>query len=886
MRKLRAFCFRLLGLFRGRRADDDFAAELESHITLHTDAGIRAGLTAEEARRQALIHLGGVEQTQQAHRERRSLPWLDSLLQDTQYGLRTLRRSPGFTITAVSTLAVGIGACTAIFSLVNAVLIRSLPYGEPQRLVYLFTPNPRLPVPVEVMTPSYADFFDIKRQGHSFANMSAFEQATFHLAMDGSVERVSAARVDENFFETLESTPEIGRSIGADDNQPGHSRVAVISHALWHSIFADRADVLEHSLTLEGVRYRIVGVMPPEFAYPSSSDLPYGNASVKATHIWIPLALTPKQKAEREPGSDEVIARLRPGISVSKAQSEMSTIMVRLDQLHSGDFGRGWGAFVENFMDNAVGPVRPLMWLLLGAVLLVLLIACGNAASLLLARAANRMRELGMRVALGAGRGRIIRQLLTESLLIGVAAGVLGIGLAYVFLHILLDLDPGDIPRLNEASLDTRVLLFTVSVSLLTSVLAGILPALTVARVSLNGFLTSGGGGAVAGTHSRSQNALIVVEAALVVVLLAGAGLFIRSYLNVESVTTGFSPSTVTMNVGLDERYGTPQQQGAFFRNLIGKLGALPGIDAVGAVNYLPLSHSESLGFFWVDGFANQKDQMAEGRLVTPQYFRAMNIPLVAGRFFAEDDASSPARPTIINQQFAKEYFADRNPIGGRISTDEKDHSHWSTVIGVVTDVRHLTLEEAPQPQMYSPGYELGAAYIAVRTMRPPSAVASEIQRTLKSIDPNLARGDVHTMGDLMSEATARRRFQTTLLGVFAAIALLLALVGLYGLMTYSVSCRTRELGIRMALGAQRTDVTLLVLRKAGFLLGSGLVLGLACTWIATRTIKAFLFGVDAHDPATILSVCVLLAVCGFLAALIPARRAASIDPMQALRTE
>jgi len=886
MRKLRAFCFRLLGLFRGRRADDDFAAELESHITLHTDAGIRAGLTAEEARRQALIHLGGVEQTQQAHRERRSLPWLDSLLQDTQYGLRTLRRSPGFTITAVSTLAVGIGACTAIFSLVNAVLIRSLPYGEPQRLVYLFTPNPRLPVPVEVMTPSYADFFDIKRQGHSFANMSAFEQATFHLAMDGSVERVSAARVDENFFETLESTPEIGRSIGADDNQPGHSRVAVISHALWHSMFADRADVLEHSLTLEGVRYRIVGVMPPEFAYPSSSDLPYGNASVKATHIWIPLALTPKQKAEREPGSDEVIARLRPGISVSKAQSEMSTIMVRLDQLHSGDFGRGWGAFVENFMDNAVGPVRPLMWLLLGAVLLVLLIACGNAASLLLARAANRMRELGMRVALGAGRGRIIRQLLTESLLIGVAAGVLGIGLAYVFLHILLDLDPGDIPRLNEASLDTRVLLFTVSVSLLTSVLAGILPALTVARVSLNGFLTSGGGGAVAGTHSRSQNALIVVEAALVVVLLAGAGLFIRSYLNVESVTTGFSPSTVTMNVGLDERYGTPQQQGAFFRNLIGKLGALPGIDAVGAVNYLPLSHSESLGFFWVDGFANQKDQMAEGRLVTPQYFRAMNIPLVAGRFFAEDDASSPARPTIINQQFAKEYFADRNPIGGRISTDEKDHSHWSTVIGVVTDVRHLTLEEAPQPQMYSPGYELGAAYIAVRTMRPPSAVASEIQRTLKSIDPNLARGDVHTMGDLMSEATARRRFQTTLLGVFAAIALLLALVGLYGLMAYSVSCRTRELGIRMALGAQRTDVTLLVLRKAGFLLGSGLVLGLACTWIATRTIKAFLFGVDAHDPATILSVCVLLAVCGFLAALIPARRAASIDPMQALRTE
>jgi putative ABC transport system permease protein len=884
MRKLRAFCFRLPGLFRSRRAEEDFAAELESHIALHTDAGICSGLSAEEARRQALIQLGGVEQTQQTQREGRGLPWLDSLLQDAQYGLRTLRRSPGFTSTAVCTLALGIGACTAIFSLVNAVLLRSLPYGDPYRLVYLFTPNPHIPVPPEVMTPSYADFYDIGRQNHSFAKMSVFEQAMFNLAIGDSVERISAARVDENFFETLESAPEIGRAIGTDDNVPGHSGVAVISDSLWHSMFAGSADILARSLSLQGVRYRIVGVMPPEFLYPSSSDLPYGNASIRATHIWIPLALTAKQKANREPGSDEAIARLRPGVSVREAQAEMGSIMSRLDQLHNGDLGRGWGAFVKNFMDNAVGPVRPLMWLLLGAVLLVLLIACGNAASLLLARAANRMRELSMRAALGAGRGRIVRQLLTESLLIGVAAGVLGTGIAYLFMHLLLRLDPGDIPRLNEASLDTRVLLFSVGASLLTSIMAGILPALTVVRMSLTGFLTSGGGGVGMVAHTRSQSVLIVVEAALVVVLLAGAGLFIRSYLNVESVTTGFSPSTVTMNVGLDERYNTPQLQSAFFRNLIGKTGAIPGIDAVGAIDYLPLSHSESLGFIWVDGFANRKDQMAEGRLVTPHYFRAMNIPLVAGRFFTEDDVSSPARPTIINQQFAKEYFVGRNPIGGRIRGSEKDP--WRTVVGVVADVRHLTLEETPQPQMYSPGYELGGAYVVVRSVRPPAAVASEIQATLKGIDPNLARDEVHTMGDLMSGATARRRFQTSLLSVFAAIALFLALVGLYGLMAYSVNCRTRELGIRMALGAQRTDVTLLVLRKAGWLLGLGLACGLAGSWIATRTIETFLFGVDAHDPATILLVCVLLGICGSIAALIPARRAASIDPMEALRTE
>jgi predicted permease len=881
MRKVRAFGLRILGLFDGRRSDDDFSAELESHIALHTDDGVRAGLTPEEARRQALLRLGGTEQARQAQRQQRTLPWVDSLLQDTRYGLRTLRRSPGFTITAVFTLALGIGACTAIFSLVNAVLIRSLPYGDPERLVYLFTPNPHIPVPADVMTPSYADFYDLKQQSHSFADMTAFEQATFNIALGGLVQRMGAARVDERFFATLQSTPELGRAIGADENRPGHDKVAVISHSLWHSMFAGRADILERSLRLNDTSYRIIGVMPPSFQYPSSSDLPYGVASGKTTHIWIPLALTPKQKMDREPGSDEVIARLHPGVSMRQAQLEMSTIMTRLDTLHTSL--KGWGAFIKGFLDSALGPVRPLMWLLLGAVFLVLLIACGNAACLLLARAANRMRELGMRVALGAGRSRIVRQLLTESLLIGLAAGALGVGLAWIFLRILPHLDPGNIPRLNQASLDMRVLLFTVGVSLLTSLLAGVLPALAVSRVSLTGFLASSAGGSAAGTHSRAQSALIVVEAAMVVVLLACSGLLIRSYLNVESVDTGFSPSTVTMNILLDARYAQPEQRRAFFANLIGKIGALPGVNVVGGINYLPLTHSESLGYFWVDGFANHKDQMAEGRSITPQYFSAMNIPLIAGRFFTEGDVSSGSPPTIVNQQFAKVYFANRNPIGGRISTDD-NHSQWSTVVGVVADVRHTSLEEAPQPQMYVPDYDAGS--IVVRSVLPPFAVVAEIRTTLKSIDPGLGLADIRTMGDLVSEASAQRRFQTTLLTVFAGMALFLAMVGLYGLMAYSVSRRSRELGIRMALGAQRADVLLTVLRKAAFLLCLGLVSGLACSWMATRTIQAFLFGVGAHDPATILLVCLLLAVCGFIAALIPARRAASIDPMHSLRTE
>jgi putative ABC transport system permease protein len=337
------------------------------------------------------------------------------------------------------------------------------------------------------------------------------------------------------------------------------------------------------------------------------------------------------------------------------------------------------------------------------------------------------------------------------------------------------------------------------------------------------------------------------------------------------------------VNIGLDPRYSQPQQRRAFFKNFIGKVAALPGVSAVGAVSYLPLSNSESLGYIWVDGFANSKDQMAEGRGVTPQYFAAMSIPLIAGRYFTEDDDSKAERPIIINQRFAQLYFAHRNPLGGRIRQED---NQWSTVVGVVADVRHSSLEETPQPQMYGPNYDLNGAYIAVRSLLPRSTIASELRSTLKSLDPGLPFGDVRTMGDLISEATARRRFQTSLLTVFAAIALFLALVGLYGLMAYSVSRRTRELGIRMALGAQRTDVMLLVLRKAASLLGLGLVCGLACSWIATRAIKAFLFGVGERDPATILFVCVLLAVCGLVAALVPARRAASIDPMQALRTE
>ncbi len=885
MRRLRALMLRLRGIFTTRRAEAEFEAELESHLDLLTQANIRAGLSPEEARRQALIRLGGAEQTRQTYRERRTLPWFESLIQDTHYGLRTLRRSPGFTITAVLTLAVGIGACTAIFSLVNAVLLRSLPYGNPERLVYLFTPNPALKIPDEVICPGYADFYDIKNTSKSFADMTAYEQAMFSLSAQGTTQRIGGARVDEGFFSTLQSTPEFGRALDPEDNQPGRSKVAVVSHSLWMSMFGGNADVLNHSIRLDDVSYQIVGVMPPGFEYPFfGSDLPYGNSHIKSTHVWVPLVLTPKEKANRDLGNDVAVARLRTGVSIQQAQSEFSAMMVNFNRSYPSPLGN-WGALVESFTGVSIGPVRPLMELLIATVFLVLLIACGNAANLLLARAAGRARELGVRAALGAGRGRIARQLLTESMLISFAGGALGIVLTVLFLRLLPHLDPGNIPRLNEASLDLRALLVALAVSTFTSAFSGVFPAVAASRMHLTDFLKTNDIAGKGAGHSRLQGALIVAQTAMVVLLLAGTGLLIRSYINVVSVDTGFSQSAVTMNIELGARYRQPLQNRAFFKNLVGRIGALPGVNAVGAVSDLPLSHSESLSTLWVDGFPNEKDQTVEARSITPRYFSAMSIPSIAGRTFTEDDVSSAVRPIVVNQQFAKTYFANRSPIGARISTDE-NHSHWDTVVGVVADVRHTSLEENPQPQMYSPNYDFDSAYIAVRSTLPPPTLISEIRATLESIDPNLAATDIHTMGDLVSIASAQRRFQTSLLTAFAAIAFFLALVGLYGLIAYSVNRRTQELGIRMALGAQRSDIVMLVLKHAAWLVGLGLVAGMACTWAATRALNSFLYGVGDHDPLTIVLVCALLIACGLSAAFIPARRAASIDPMKALRTE
>jgi predicted permease len=888
--------YRMRVLLRRRRMDEEMDEELRYHLEREAaKVSAAAGIDEAEALRRARVALGGPELVRQRVRDGRGTRLIEDLLQDLRYGVRVLAKSPGFTVVAVLTLGLGIGACTAVFSLVNAVLLRALPYRDAGRLVYMLTPNSTIKgLPVEAFDPSYADFFDVQRESHSYAAMTAFEQASMSLAAQNSnAERVGVARVDAGFFSTLGSLPELGRVIGADDDTPGHAGVVVIGDGLWTSMFARGADVLTKTLRLDGRPYRVIGVMRAEFGYPHDYDLVAGNASVKSTQVWIPLALTAQQRAVRDDTSGYAVARLKDGVTVAQAQAEMAAIMVRLDLLHWAEM-RGWGAFLKPLSENAAGGVRPLMWLLMGAVGLVLLIACGNAANLLLARAASRTHELGVRATLGAGRGRVIRQMLAESLLLGLGGGVLGVGIAVALVRGLVWLRPGNIPRLDETSLDGRVLLFTLAVALGTSVLFGIAPAMLVSRVNLVEFLKTGGVRGAVGDRNRVQSGLIVAEVALVVILLAGSGLLLHSYVNVQRVETGFAATTVSMNLQLDAEYGGPVQHRAFYRTLLDKAKALPGVTSAGIISNLPLANSEDLSSLWVDGYANQKHQLVVSRVISPGYFAAMGIPLLRGRFFSDQDVEGHPAVAVVNEAFAQKYFAGRDAVGGRIwgAGPEAPDRKPVTIVGVVANVRDATLEGAAVPEEFEPVWQqdIGGGFVVVRAERSEEraadTIAAEMRGILRGMDPNLALSDVRTMGERVSEASALRRFQTMLLAGFAGMALVLSLVGFYGLLAYSVKRRTAEIGLRIALGSPRARVLGMVVRQGMGLVLMGLGIGLAGALVLTRVLAGSLYGVSRFDPVTFVAVPALLVVVTVMASLIPGWRASGVEPVIALRCE
>lgn len=881
--------FRLRTFFRHRRVEDDMQEELQYHLQRQSEKYVQAGLTPAEASRKAQIALGGSEQIGQQCREARGTRLIEDLVQDLRYSARSLAKNLGFSVVVILTLALGIGSCTAIFSLITAVLFPPLPYGDPSRLVYVTTPNRQLTdVPPDAVLPDNADFVDLKRQSHSFSAMTQFESSRYKLAFQKTQTAIDGARVDADFFATLEVPPELGRTIQSEDTAPGNEHLAVISHSLWQQMFAGNADALGKPLELNGNQYHVIGIMPEGFHYPHKTDIDYGSTR-DATEVWIPLALSPKEKADRGLGSNSyALARLRPGVSVRQAEAELNTIMERLSPLHDPTtYVEGWYAYVKPFEETLEGSARPLMLLLMGAVSFVLLIACGNAANLLLARSASRTHELGVRATLGAGRRRLIHQMLTESLLLGIAGGLAGIGLAWVFLRMLLRLDPGNIPRLHEASLNLRVLLFTVTITLLTSIAAGILPALSSTRINLVEFLKSGGQRGATGGNGRFRSSLIVAEVATAVVLLAGAGLLLRSYINLQGVPTGFSPSTLSLKIDLPDSYHQPAQRAAFFRALMEQIQSAPGVLAAGAVNNLPFADNQGVGSFWVEGYTNQKGQMVDGASTTPAYFSAMGVSIIEGRTF-----SAHPKEAVIDQAFARKYFAGRDPIGKHVRTDQPDNlqardKNALTVVGVVGDIRDFKLEQPASPQLFQlMDDDQNDVYVVVRSLLPFKDVAAAATAILHRIDPNLGFTEVRTMREVVSDSTARRRFQTMVLTIFSTMAFALALVGLYGLITYSVRERRPEMGVRIALGASKGHVMGWVVRQGLQLVTLGLLLGLISALVLTRLLTSSLYGVTALDPITFIAVPALLLLTTVVACLIPARRAANVDPMITLRYE
>ncbi|HEY2459209.1 MAG TPA: ABC transporter permease [Candidatus Acidoferrum sp.] len=865
---------------------NDFDRELRTHLELEAEEQSGEGISEREAMHRARRAFGNTTIAAEDVRAVWGSRWLEDAWRDVRYGVRLLLKNPGFALVAALTLALGIGASVTIFSVVNSVLIRSLPYGDAGRLVYMWTPLPRYAALPKELAPSFADVLAWRNVSRSFTSITAFRQRTLTVDAGAEPVRVVAGIVLGGFFDTLQTAPLLGRTIDEGDDRAGAEGVAVISHAFWDSQFGSDPAALGKLIQVSGSGYRVVGIMPAEFSYPRENDFPLAHSTLRRTEIWIPARLTTEQQANRMSTADAAIGRLGPGVTLQQAQSEMSAIENHLDELNLPEM-RGSKLLLVPFIETAVGPVRPLMQLLSGAVFLVLLIACGNVANLLMARAMSRTHEMGVRTSLGAPRVRLVRQVLTESLLLSMIGGGLGVMLAKAALKILTTLNPGDIPRFDEISIDGRALLVALLVSVGSALAFGILPALASSRASVNDAMRKAGGRGSTSGSARIRNGLIIADVALAVVLLTGTGLLIRSYLYVQGEDKGFAPSTLTMVLSADPRTHSEEQMETVYRTATERLSALPGVVAVGTTNSLPLDHTDSTSTFRIEGYPNQPNQQARLRRVAGKYFEAMQIRLISGRYLEHTDmpagGSAAARNVVVSESFAKLYFSDKNPIGGHVQRGEAGPV-WETIVGVVSDVYHSSLEKAPQPTLYEPSW--AAESIAIRTVAPPEAMISSARSTIHDIDSGVALSDVETMRQRTSEATARRRFQTVLLSAFAGIAMLLALVGLYGMLSYMVKQRTVEIGIRLALGATRLEVVQMVLRRGLAFTGVGLAVGLLVAVAVARWSSSLLYGIRTLDPATFILLPLLMILAATLACALPAWRACRVDPVTSLREQ
>ncbi len=782
---------------------------------------------------------------------------MQTLWQDLRYGARMLFKNPGFTLIAVITLSLGIGANTAIFSVVNSVLLRPLPYEAPDRLVYVWDSNPTAGFPRFASSPP--NFADWRRQQQSFEYLAAFLGWSFNLTGRGEPERLQGARVSAEMFTLLGVKPLLGRTFLAEEDKAGKNRVALLSRALWQRRFAEDRNVIGQSIMLNGESYTIIGVIPPDFLVPSQSEL------------WIPGGFD--DLTRRGNHMLGVIGRLKPGMTLAQAQTDMETIASRLEQQYP-DTNKGWGVRLVPLFDVVVGDVRLALWVMLGAVGFVLLIACVNVANLLLARAAARQREVAIRVALGAGRWRIVRQLLTESVLLALAGGTLGLLLSVWGVEMLTSLSAGGIPRVEEIGVDHRALGFTLLVSLLTGLVFGLAPALQSSKPELNESLKeSGKGGETGRRGNRVRSLLVVVEIAMSLVLLIGAGLLLRSFLRLQQVKLGFQPENVmTAQISLPPaKYSNDQQRNNFFQNLLQQISAAPGVESAGVIDPLPLVGDATWEFFIEGGplLSNGRGQNTNFRRCTPDYFRTMGVPLLGGRLFTDRDTAESEQVVIINETLRRRFFPNADPLGKRIAFDGAN-GPWHTIVGVVGVVRHLGLDQEAGLELYRPFAQEPnrSVTLVVKSSLERVSVVASIRREVSKLDAEQPIHSISPMTEIIARDIAPERFNLALLAVFAAVALLLAVIGVYGVMSYAVTQRTREIGVRIALGAQAPDLLKLVVGQAMWLVLAGVASGVGGALTLTHLIKKLLFEVESGDPLT------------FIAG------ATKVDPMIALRCE
>jgi predicted permease len=892
--------YRVRSLFRRERVEEELDDELRFHFEQAITKGTRAGLSRDEAERQARILTGGMAQVKEECRDARGIRFLEILMLDIRYALRMLRQNLAFTAFAILTLALGIGANTAIFSMVNAVLLRPLPFPEADRLVRIRFSNPGLGL--HGVLYSVPELEDLRNRAGVFEYVTGTCRGSVNMTGGAQPERLEVLMASANYFTLLGVAPQIGRLFGPQDNTPGLAPSAVISDSLWRREFSGDPNILTRTIRIEGEAYQVVGVLSPGFRHPGRT----GRASPHDVDLWLsygfmaPADPKPLRSARVFPG---VMGRLKPDITMEQAQARLTAMAAEIRRDFPADYPpqAQWTVEISPMRDLVVGNVRPLLLVLWGAVTLIVLMVSLNIANLLLARASGRQQEMAVRSALGASRQRIVAQMLVESTLLSSIGGLGGIAVALLSLRVFLQVIPGSIPRMTEVNLDWRVLLFALAMSVLTGLIFGLAPAVHATRCNLlPGIRESSRGSGASVKTGRFRDMLVISELALAVVLMVGAGLLLRTLRALLEEDPGFNPTqVVTANVNLPypgdpakDPYHTLAKQAAFYRGLGRRINAIPGVKQVAFVSQPPAS---DFGFRFSlsieDRSANGAgDLYARDILVSPDYFQVMQIPLVRGRYFSDGDAEGKRRVAVVDESTARRYWPDRDAIGRRIRMGQ---GAWMTIVGLVKDVKQEGLDAVGYSHVYvpmyqdfdaAPGYISRDSVIVARTSMPVSALEPEIRRLVASIDPGLPVYDIASMDELLDRSLTWRRFMAQTVVGFAVVALLLASIGIYGLLTFMVGQRSREIGIRLALGASRTAVLKLIVAKGVILAGIGIVAGAVIAAAAASMMGSLLYGVRPQDPGVFLLVSVVLFSVAILASYLPARRALGVDPNIALR--